>query len=77
MKGRRLEANGKRRFRVTTISKHSHPIAENVLERNFSPDKPNQFWAGDITYHWTQEGWMYLAVFVDFYSRRVVGWATS
>jgi transposase InsO family protein len=77
MKERKLEAKGKKRFRVTTNSKHSHPVAENVLERNFSPLKPNQVWAGDITYLWTQEGWMYLAVFMDLYSRRVVGWATS
>lgn len=77
MKERKLEAKGKRRFRVTTNSKHSHPVAKNVLERNFSPEKPNQVWAGDITYLWTQEGWMYLAVFIDLYSRRVVGWATS
>jgi transposase InsO family protein len=77
MKERELEAKGKKRFRVTTDSKHQYPVAPNVLERNFLPVAPNQVWAGDITYLWTTEGWMYLAVFIDLFSRKVVGWATS
>jgi putative transposase len=77
MKARNLEAKGKKRFRVTTDSKHKFPVAPNVLDRNFAPEKPIQVWVGDITYLWTAEGSMYLAVFIDLFSRRVVGWATS
>jgi len=51
--------------------------APNILGRNFTPERPNQVWAGDITYIWTSEGWVYLAVFLDLFSRKVVGWATS
>ncbi len=65
----------KRRFRRTTDSKHGNPIAPNVVKRNFEPKAPNQLWAGDVTYIATSEGWAYLAVLLDLYSRRVVGWA--
>ena len=64
-----------RRFRTTTDSAHAYPVAENVLDRNFTATAPNQAWAGDITYIRTWEGWLYLAVIIDLYSRRVVGWA--
>jgi putative transposase len=67
----------KRRFRQTTDSQHSSPIAPNVVERQFEPKAPNQIWAGDVTYIATDEGWAYLAVLLDLYSRRVVGWAMS
>lgn len=77
MKERGLEAKGKKKFRVTTESEHSRPVADNILDRDFAPEAPNQVWARDITYIWTQEGWMYLAVFLDLFSRKVVGWATS
>jgi putative transposase len=65
----------RRRFRRTTDSTHSHPVAPNLLEQNFTAAAPNQVWVGDITYVWTLEGWAYLAVLLDLCSRRVVGWA--
>ena len=67
----------KRRFRHTTDSNHTSPIAPNVVARDFEPDAPNRVWAGDVTYIATTEGWSYLAVLLDLYSRRVVGWAMS
>ena len=67
-----------RRFRVTTTdSRHGEPIAPNLLERRFTVAGANQVWVGDITYLPTRQGWVYLAVFIDLYSRRVVGWAVS
>jgi putative transposase len=65
----------RRRFVVTTDSKHTLPIAPNVLDRKFEVAAPNRVWAGDITYLATAEGWLYLAVIIDLFSRRVVGWA--
>ena len=62
------------RFRVTTDSKHAHPVAQNLLDRNFGTPETNVKWAGDVTYLWTGEGWLYLAVVLDLFSRRVVGW---
>jgi putative transposase len=70
-----IRAKTKRRFRVTTDSKHKLPVAANVLNRDFSPAAPNTAWAGDITYLWTKEGWLFLAVIVDLFSRQVVGWS--
>jgi len=70
-----LRAKSKRRFKVTTDSKHNLPVAPNLLNRDFSPEEPNQVYAGDITYIWTTEGWLYLAVVIDLFSRSVVGWA--
>lgn len=70
-----LRARPRRRFRRTTDSRHQLPVAPNLLERRFSAAAPNQAWVGDITYVWTAEGWSYLAVLLDLYSRRVVGWA--
>jgi transposase InsO family protein len=67
----------KRRFRRTTDSNHPHPIAPNVLERNFEVELPNAAWVTDVTYVWTHEGWLYLAAILDLFSRRVVGWAVS
>ena len=67
----------KRRFRRTTDSNHAHPIAPNVLDRNFHVDLPNAAWVTDVTYVWTHEGWLYLAAILDLFSRRVVGWAAS
>ena len=72
-----LVARQKRRFRRTTDSKHTNPIAPNVVARDFDPQLPNAVWAGDVTYIATDEGWLYLAVLLDLYSRRVVGWAMS
>ena len=68
-------ARMRRRFRHTTDSKHKLPVAPNLVEQNFTTTAPNQAWVGDITYVWTAEGWAYLAVLLDLYSRRVVGWA--
>lgn len=77
MKSMGLVVKPKRRFRVTTDSNHGLPVAQNVLDRQFSPCAINRVWASDITYVWTVEGWLYLAVVIDLYSRRVVGWAMS
>ena len=70
-----LLARAPRRFRTTTDSAHDRPVAPNVLAQDFAVDAPNQAWVGDITYVWTAEGWSYLAVLLDLYARRVVGWA--
>jgi putative transposase len=70
-----LKARPRRRFRHTTDSRHKLPIAPNILERRFSASAPNEAWVGDITYVWTAEGWAYVAVLLDLFSRRVVGWA--
>ena len=71
-----IHARGKRRFRVTTTdSRHNLPIAPNLLNRNFSPAAPNQAWVGDFTYIPTEEGWLFLAVVIDLFSRKVVGWS--
>ena len=71
-----IRARGKRRFHVTTTdSRHSLPIAPNLLNRNFTVAAPNQAWTGDITYIPTGEGWLFLAVVIDLFSRRVVGWS--
>lgn len=69
-----LRVKQKRKFQVTTDSRHSLPVAQNVLNRAFTPKAPNLVWGTDITYLWTQQGWIYLAVVIDLYSRRVVGW---
>jgi putative transposase len=79
---RRMQKNGiaaktKRRFKVTTQSKHKHPVAENVLKQNFGATAQNQVWVSDITYVWTREGWLYLAIVLDLFSRQIVGWAMS
>ena len=65
----------RRRYRVTTNSKHDQPVFENRLERQFAVAAPDQVYAGDITYVWTAQGWLYLAVVIDLYSRKVVGWS--
>ena len=75
MKTMDLKVKQKRQYQITTDSRHGYPVAENVLNRAFSPNAPNQVWGTDITYLWTQEGWVYLAVVIDLYSRRIVGWA--
>jgi len=75
MKALNLKVKRKCKYKATTDSKHQLPVAENVLNRAFAPQGPNQVWGADITYLWTQEGWVYLAVVIDLYSRRVVGWA--
>ncbi len=72
-----LKGRAKRRFVCTTDSNHKLPVAPNLLERHFEADAPNRVWVGDVTYIPTAEGWLYLAVLLDLFSRRVVGWATS
>jgi putative transposase len=70
-----IAAKTKRTFRQTTDSNHSMPVAENVLDREFDPEEPNTRWCADITYVPTREGWLYLAVVEDLFSRKVVGWS--
>lgn len=77
MRNTGLIARQKRRFRRTTDSNHASPIAPNLVARNFEVEEPNQVWVGDVTYVATNEGWAYLAVLLDLFSRRVVGWAMS
>lgn len=77
MKAHAIRAKRVKRFRTTTDSRHSLPVAENVLARNFTATRPDEVWTTDITYIWTSEGWLYLTVFLDLYSRLVVGWAVS
>ena len=72
-----IAAKAKRKFRRTTDSDHPHPVAENVLDRQFDPDEPNASWVADVTYFPTREGWLYLAVVVDLFSRLVVGWSMA
>lgn len=74
MKKLGLVVKNKQRYVVTTESKHKLPVADNQLNRNFSPGQPNRVWTTDITYIRTAQGWIYLAVVLDLYSRRVVGW---
>jgi transposase InsO family protein len=70
-----LRAKRSRRFRVTTDSRRTQTVHENVLARDFTVGTPNRAWAGDITYLWTGEGWLYLAVVLDIGTRRVIGWS--
>ena len=72
-----IAAKTKRKFKCTTDSRHTLPVAPNLIERNFSPDQPNMVWASDITYVPTREGWLYLCAVEDLYSRRIVGWSMS
>lgn len=77
MKKNGIRAKTRRKFKVTTDSKHNFPVSPNVLKRNFSPKTPNTTWGGDITYVWTKEGWLFLAVIIDLWSRQVVGWSMN
>jgi putative transposase len=77
MRAHGLRARRRRRFRITTDSTHQRPVARNVLARQFTVSAPDTAWVTDITYLWTQEGWLYLAVILDLFSRAVVGWALS
>ncbi len=70
-----LRARARRRFKATTDSKHTLQVAANVLDRRFDVEVPNARWATDITYIWTQQGWLYLAVVMDLFSRKIVGWS--
>ena len=77
MRQRGLYGRRRRRYRRTTDSEHDQPIAPNLLNRNFRAERPDQCWVADITYLWTAEGWLYLAVILDLHSRRVVGWSMA
>ncbi len=72
-----LKAKGRRKYKPTTDSNHSLPVAPNLLEGDFQAERPDAAWVSDITYLWTRQGWMYLAVIVDLYSRKVVGWSLA
>ena len=77
MRAQDLCARPKRRYRTTTDSRHRLPISPNLLARRFTVAQPNTAWVTDMTYLWTPEGWLYLAVIIDLFSRRVVGWSMS
>jgi transposase InsO family protein len=75
MRENNIRARHKRRYKATTDSRHNLPVAPNLLDRNFTPTGPNQVWTSDITYLWTDEGWLYLAIVLDLFNREVVGWS--
>lgn len=77
MRVKGLRAIQAKKFKVTTDSNHSKPVAPDLIEQNFSADAPNQKWTSDITYVWTDQGWLYLAVVMDLYSRAIVGWSMN
>jgi transposase InsO family protein len=77
MRGHDIRAQTARKFRCTTDSHHDLPVAENLLDRQFDPESPNEAWVADITYIPTREGWLYLAAVEDLYARRVVGWSMA
>jgi len=72
-----LRAKAARKFKATTNSNHTLPVAENLLQQDFTVQRPNQGWVGDIAYIGTDQGWLYLAVVLDLFSRKVVGWSMS
>ncbi len=77
MQRQNLRARAARKYKATTNSKHNLPVAPNLLAQDFSAGAPNRKWVSDITYLWTDEGWLYLAVIIDLFSRLVVGWAMA
>ena len=77
MRDNGLRALQKRRYKKTTDSNHSSPVADNLLEQDFHCEGPDEKWGVDISYIWTAEGWLYLAIVLDLYSRRIVGWSVS
>lgn len=72
-----LKIKKTKHYTVTTDSRHSYPVAANVLDRQFETNSPNTVWTADITYIWTLEGWVYLAVVMDLFNRQIVGWAMN
>ena len=72
-----LRARQERRFKCTTDSHHAWPVAPNIIDQDFAAERPNEKWGADISYVWTREGWLYLAVVIDLFARRVVGWAVG
>jgi len=75
MKENGIAAKTKKKFKVTTQSKHDHSVAENLLKQDFSATCTDSIWISDITYIWTKEGWLYLAAIMDLYSRQIIGWS--
>lgn len=75
MKEASVQVKSRKKYKVTTDSNHKQPVFDHVLERQIDIDQPDQVYVGDITYLWTQEGWLYLAVVMDLFSRKVVGWS--
>jgi putative transposase len=72
-----IKAKAAKKYKATTDSNHKNTVSENILDRQFNVSQPNKAWASDITYIWTQEGWLYLCVIIDLFSRKIVGWSTS
>jgi putative transposase len=72
-----IRSRTKKKFKATTNSRHNLPVAPNLLNQEFTVDAPDRTWVGDITYSHTQEGWLYLAVLIDLFNRKVVGWSAS
>lgn len=77
MQDNEIRARRQRKFKATTDSKHNLPIAPNVLDREFTVEEPDEVWVSDITYISTAQGWLYLCVFIDLFTRAVVGWSMS
>ena len=77
LRANHLYSKRKRKFKVTTNSKHKLPVAENLLNQDFKTDKPNTVWVADISYVYTDEGWLYLATIKDLFNKEIVGWATA
>jgi hypothetical protein len=77
MREANVQVRHRKKYKVTTNSNHKQPVFENLVEREFDIDRPDQVYAADITYVWTQEGWLYLAVVIDLCTRKVVGWSMS
>ena len=77
MKEADVSVRRRRKYKVTTNSDHQQPVFDNVLSRDFDAQKPDQAYVSDITYIWTQEGWLYLAVVIDLFSRKIVGWSMA
>ena len=75
MRDNAIRARSRRKYKAATDSDHGLPVSDNRLNRDFQPGQPDRVWSGDITYIATQEGWLYLAVVIDLFSRQVVGWA--
>ena len=77
MREARVQVRHRKKFKVTTNSHHTHTVFENVVQRQFVVPQPDQVYASNVTYIWTHEGWVYLAVVMDLCSRKIVGWSIS
>jgi putative transposase len=77
MKEEKMQSKIKKKYRVTTNSSHRYPVVPNRLNRDFNPSRPNHSWVSDLTYIWTNEGWLYLTIILDLWDRKIVGWSLS